>query len=81
MVIAPRSKSTIEVTRTGKHSYQVISDQVTTLIRRFDLENEDALAHVERRLRVLGVIDRLEELGFKQGDEVELGGEVFELEF
>ena len=28
-----------------------------------------------------GVIDRLEALGFREGDEVELGGEVFELEF
>lgn len=77
----PRSKQSIEVERTGPHQYRVVSDQVTTLVRRFDLENEDALAHVERRLRVLGVIDRLEALGFAPGDEVELGGELFELEF
>lgn len=81
MVFKPRSKSTIEVERTGPSTYKVVSAQVTTLVRRFDLENEDALAHVERRLRALGVIDRLEALGFKQGDEVDLGGEVFELEF
>ena len=81
MVFRPRSKSTIEVERTGPSTYKVVSAQVTTLIRRFDLENEDALAHVEKRLRVLGVIDRLEALGFKPGDEVDLGGEVFELEF
>lgn len=81
MVYRPRSKSTIEIERTGPDSFRVVSDQVTTLVRRFDLENEDALAHVERRLRALGVIDRLESLGFKPGDEVDLGGEVFELEF
>ncbi|MBJ7471103.1 MAG: Obg family GTPase CgtA, partial [Solirubrobacteraceae bacterium] len=81
MVFRPRSKSTIEVERTGPHEFRVVSHQVTTLVRRFDLENEDALAHVEKRLRALGVIDRLESLGFKPGDEVDLGGEVFELEF
>ena len=81
MVFRPRSKTTLEVERTGAHSYRVVSPQVTTLVRRFDLENEDALAHVEKRLRALGVIDRLESLGFKPGDEVDLGGELFELEF
>jgi GTP-binding protein len=81
MVFRPRSKTTIEVERTGAHSYRVVSPQVTTLVRRFDLENEDAMAHVERRLRALGIIDRLEALGFEPGDEVDLGGELFELEF
>ncbi|MFT4036103.1 MAG: GTPase ObgE [Patulibacter sp.] len=81
MTYRPRSKTTIEVERTGPGSFRVVSPQVTTLVRRFDLENEDAMAHVERRLRALGVIDRLEALGFEPGDEVDLGGELFELEF
>lgn len=81
MVFRPRGKTTMEIERTGPHSFRVVSPQVTTLVRRFDLENEDALAHVERRLRALGVIDRLEALGFQPGDEVDLGGELFELEF
>lgn len=81
MVYRPRSRQSIEITRTGPSRFRVVSDQVTTLVRRFDLENEDALAYVERRLRSLGVVDRLEAMGFRAGDEVELGGEVFELEF
>jgi GTP-binding protein len=81
MVFRPRSKSTIEVERTGPSTYKVVSAQVTTLVRRFDLENEDALAHVEKRLRAMGVLDQLEALGFKPGDEVDLGGELFDLEF
>lgn len=81
MVYRPRSKTTIEVERIGPGQFRVTSPQVTTLVRRFDLENEDAMAHVEKRLRALGIIDRLEALGFQPGDEVDLGGELFELEF
>src|SRR3712207_7223501 len=53
----------------------------TTLFRsRYDLENEEALAQVEHRLRRLGVIGALEARGFEPGDDVEIGGVVFELD-
>ena len=44
------------------------------------MENEEALAHVERRLQRMGVIAALERAGFKPGDDVEIGGVVFELD-
>jgi GTPase len=50
------------------------------LIARHDLDNEDALAHVEHRLRRMGVIAALQERGFEPGDDVEIGGVVFELD-
>ena len=53
---------------------------VERLIARHDLENEEALAHVERRLQRRGVIGALESAGFVPGDDVEIGGIVFELD-
>ena len=47
---------------------------------RWDLENEEAQAHVERRLQRMGVIAALERAGFEPGDDVEIGGTVFELD-
>ena len=55
-------------------------DAVERLIARFDLENEEAQAHVERRLQRMGVIAALEREGFEPGDDVEIGGIVFELD-
>ena len=53
---------------------------VERLFLRWDLENEEAQAHVERRLRRMGVIAALERAGFEPGDDVEIGGTVFELD-
>ncbi len=47
---------------------------------RFDVENEEAMAHVEHRLIRLGVIQALHDEGFEPGDDVEIGGVVFELD-
>ncbi len=47
---------------------------------RYDLENEDALAHLERRLRGSAVIQALEQHGFEPGDDVEIAGVAFELD-
>ena len=45
---------------------------------RYDLDNEDALAYLERRLRGIGVIDALEAEGFEPGDDVEIAGVAFD---
>ena len=44
------------------------------------IRNEEAQAHVERRLHRLGVIAALEAAGFTPGDDVEIAGVVFELD-
>jgi len=38
------------------------------------------MSYLERRLRGLGVIRGLEAAGFQPGDDVEIGGVVFELD-
>jgi GTP-binding protein len=60
--------------------WRVQGQSVDTLIARHDMENLDALAHVERRLHRMGVIRALEAHGFEPGDDVEIGGVVFELD-
>ena len=61
-------------------AFRVSGDSVDRLIARHDLENEEALAHIEHRLRRMGVIAALEADGFVPGDDVEIGGVVFELD-
>lgn len=53
---------------------------IERLVQRFDLENEEALEELERRLRSIGVIRALDERGFMPGDEVEIGGVEFEFD-
>jgi GTP-binding protein len=60
--------------------WRVAGVSVDRLIARHDMENLDALAHVERRLHRMGVIRALEAEGFEPGDDVEIGGVVFELD-
>jgi len=78
-VFRPSSRSSFEVERV-EGGFRVSGDAVERLIARHDLENEEALAHVEHRLRRMGVISALEKEGFEPGDDVEIAGVVFELD-
>ena len=53
---------------------------IDQLVARFDLENDEALAELERRLRLIGVLRALEDRGFEIGEDVEIAGIVFELD-
>ena len=79
-VFRPAAGRAFEVERLGEGEFRVTGAAVDRLIARHDMENEEALAHVERRLRRMGVIAALEARGFEPGDDVELGGVVFELD-
>ncbi len=61
-------------------AYVVDGPAVQRLIGRYDLENEDALAFLEKRLRGIGVIRALEDAGFSAGDDVILAGIEFDLD-
>ena len=61
-------------------SWRVSGARVDRLIGRHDLENEEALAHIERTLRRMGVIRELEQQGFEAGQDVEIAGVVFDLD-
>jgi GTP-binding protein len=79
-VFRPAARRAFEVERVGAGVFRVSGEAVERLIARHDLENDEALAHVEHRLRRMGVIAELEGKGFEPGDDVEIGGVVFELD-
>ena len=78
-VFRPAAGRAFEVERVGDGGFRVTGDAIDRLVARHDLENEEALAHVEHRLRRMGVVAALEARGFEPGDDVEIGGVVFEL--
>jgi GTPase len=79
-VFRPAAGREFEVEKVGDGEFRVTGAAVDRLIARHDLSSEEALAHVEHRLRRMGVISALEREGFEPGDDVELGGVVFELD-
>src|SRR3954467_4884594 len=79
-VFRPATRRQFSVTRVGDAAFRVSGESVDRLIARHDLQNEEALAHIEHRLRRMGVIAALEAEGFEPGDDVEIGGVAFELD-
>ena len=78
-VYRPGADDELSVQRTGPGAFRVSGPRPERLIARHDVENEEAMRYVEERLRSLGVIKALEAAGFEPGDDVEIGGIVFEL--
>jgi GTP-binding protein len=79
-VFRPAATRAYRVDRVSAHSFTVSGTGVERLVARYDLDNDDALAHLERRLRGIGVIRALESEGFEAGDEVEIAGVAFDLD-
>jgi GTP-binding protein len=79
-VFRPAASKEFQISRGPGGEWIVRGDAVERLFMRWDLENEEAQAHVERRLHRMGVIAALEKAGFEPGDDVEIGGTVFELD-
>ena len=79
-VFRPGGDRGFTVQRTGERAFRVSGPRVERLLQRFDVENEEAAAHVEHRLDRIGVIQALENEGFQPGDEVEIAGQTFELD-
>ncbi len=79
-VFRPADRRAFRVERTSESRFRVLGAGIDRLVARYDIENEEAMAHLERRLRTIGVVRALEEQGFQPGDDVELGGVDFELD-
>jgi len=79
-IFKPAAPRAFTVERVTEGSFRVTGAGVERLVARYDLANEDALAHLERRLRGIGVITALEASGFEAGDDVEIAGVAFELD-
>jgi GTP-binding protein len=79
-IFRPAPSGGFRIMRDEQGVFVVEGEGVAKLVARYDLDNEDALAHLERRLRGLGVIRALEAAGFEPGDDVEIAGVVFDLD-
>ncbi len=75
----PAKGRNFSVERAEDGVFRVDGDGVQRLLLRHDLDNDEALAHIENRLRRMGVISALEAQGFEPGDDVEIAGVLFEL--
>jgi GTP-binding protein len=62
-----------QVRELGPGRYQVSGEEVERAVIMTDLENEEAVRYLHRRLSRMGVISRLRELGAKEGDRVRIG--------
>ncbi|MGV3618325.1 MAG: GTPase ObgE [Fimbriimonas sp.] len=60
----------VERTESG---FRVTGRRITRIVAMTDLDNQDAVRYLHRRLQRLGVIDRLREAGAQDGDDVEIG--------
>ena len=67
------------IERTSDSSFRVSGAAVERLVGSHDLDNAEALAYIEERLKKMGVIKRLESAGFEPGDEIEIGDVAFAL--
>jgi GTPase len=76
----PAAESGWSVERRPAGGFRVSGEPVERLLARHDLDNDEALAHVEHRLHRMGVVRALEAAGFEPGDDVEIAGVVFELD-
>jgi GTPase len=80
VVFRPAAGSGFRVERLGPRAFAVRGKGIERLLERYDIENDDAMAYVEGRLRRIGVLKALEAEGFQPGDEIEIAGVTFELD-
>ncbi len=80
MVFRPAERTGFSVECVEPGVFAVRGHPVERLLARFDVENEDAMAYVEGRLRRLGVLRALEAEGFQPGDELRIAGVALELD-
>jgi GTP-binding protein len=76
----PAASKAFTVERMPSGAFRVTGEAVERLVLRYDVENEEALAHIERRLHRMGVAAALEKAGFEPGGDVEIGDVVFEFD-
>ena len=80
MVFRPVATGGFVVERAGPNSFAVKGKGIERLLARYDIDNEDAMAYLEGRLRKIGVLRALEAEGFQAGDDLVIAGVAFELD-
>ncbi len=79
-VFRPAAEHGFTVERLEDGTFRVSGEPVERLLARHEIDNEDAMAHVEGRLHRMGVVRALQAAGFEPGDDVEIAGTLFEFD-
>jgi GTP-binding protein len=80
MVFRPAGPGGYVVEQVAPGAFTVSGKGIERLLARYDVDNEDAMAYLETRLRKIGVMRALEAEGFQAGDDLEIAGIAFELD-
>jgi GTP-binding protein len=80
MVFRPSGPGGFTVEQVAPGAFTVTGKGIERLLARYDIDNEDAMAYLEGRLRKIGVMRALEAEGFQAGDALEIAGIAFELD-
>ena len=78
-VYRPAGEGGYWVEREEDGAFRIVGRGVELLFERHDLNNEEALGYLERRLNEIGVVAALARAGFEPGDDVRVGDQEFEL--
>ena len=68
----------ISVVREGSGQFRVLGDRPARWVAMTDLDNNDAVAYLQRRMKRAGIDDLLAEAGATVGDEISVGDIAFE---
>jgi GTPase len=76
----PEAGRDLRVARTGKHSFTVSGRSVERMVIMTDMNNEDAVGYLQRRMLRAGVEKALTAAGAVDGDEITIGAVTFDFE-
>ncbi len=77
-VIGLKEEDQVLVMAAGDHTWKVSGPRVERWVKMTDLDNEEAVAHLQRRLKKVGVEERLAEQGAVEGDAIEIADVTFD---
>lgn len=75
----PQGDGGYSIERESDGAFRIHGHGIEVLFERFDLDNEEALAYLERRLKEIGVLAELKRAGWESGNEIRVGELEFEL--
>ncbi len=79
-VYRPEGDQGFQVVREEGRAFRVEGRGIELLANRHDLDNHEAMAYLEGRLREIGVLAALRSAGFEPGDEIRIGEVAFDLD-
>ena len=79
-VYNPPEDEDLEVERTGKGAYTVHGKHIERMVVMTEIGNDEAVAHLQRRMRRAGVEQALVRAGALDGDAITIGPVTFDFE-